>query len=176
MSVEMKNNAEKELLRQLGTLSKMMVQHHATNNLAQLVLHDLCSSSFNIDKAAYFVNNPDFKCLKGVAGYEKKDAYLPKRTIWEEEEDFTSHMDRAQFNNQVRAYVTIHFEPTSMQPAHPVAYELAQKLSMKNPQHHVWTLKHDNQGLLVYELNGQAPAVHEHLPDYLHYLGFCQIF
>ena len=44
--------------------------------MSEFVLHDICNPNcFNLQKAAFLVDNPDFDCLKGVAGFSADEAY-----------------------------------------------------------------------------------------------------
>ncbi len=95
---------EKKLLDFLSSFPKMILQNHEVENLAEFVLHDLCSDKcFDITRAAYFVNNTDFNCFKGVAGYEHSTIYKGEN-LWLEHKNFTSHMRDSNFNKSVRDY------------------------------------------------------------------------
>src|SRR5262245_10115368 len=96
---EMKKHA---ILNLLSTIPQKVLSLHGTENITEFVLHELCNTHcFDFKKAAYLVDNPDFDCLKGVAGFSSDEAY-PKETIWEKPELFTAHMKKAAFNKKVR--------------------------------------------------------------------------
>lgn len=165
---------ERSLLKHLGNVSKMMVYNYSLDNLTEFVLHDLCSENgFNIHKAAYFVNNPDFECLRGVAGYARPEAY--EQNHWGTMQDFSHHMQRSEFNQLVRTDQYLHFDKGAQSEKERVE-ELCHVLRLDNPLYHVWDLKHDNHGLFLYELDANDMYVDEHLFDYLHILGHCPIF
>ena len=92
------------ILNHLSTLPQKLLSVHGTENVTEFVLHDLCSTHcFDLKKAAYLVDNPDFDCLKGVAGFSAEEAY-PQDAIWETPELFIAHMKKSAFNNKVRIY------------------------------------------------------------------------
>ena len=58
------------ILNTLSKLPRKMLSLKGQENVTEFVLHELCHKNcFNLDKAAYFVDNPDFDCLKGMAGF-----------------------------------------------------------------------------------------------------------
>lgn len=168
-----KNNEESRLLNQFGTFSKNMVDHHHLENLSEFVLHDLCSDSgFDIKKAAYLVHNPDFECVKGVAGFHQPESFA--QSSWQDHKGFTAHMKQAAFNQQVRAYNQENF------PAKEVLdqniEEVADYLNMSDPSYHVWNSKHNNQGVFIFEGLAGEELSQGHLRNFLHMLSFCPIF
>ena len=63
-------------------------------NMIEFVLHCLCSEDcFNMPKAAYFVDNIDFNCLKGIAGYNHLEKYK-EPGIWSKPENFSSSYEK----------------------------------------------------------------------------------
>lgn len=165
---------EKNLLHHLGNMSKMVVYNHGKHNLTEFVLHDLCSEKgFNINKAAYLVNNPDFYVLQGVAGYHRPDAYLKEH--WGATEHFTEHMKQSLFNKLVRDHAFKHFDKDSSAERDKIQ-EVAEVLKFEKPQYHTWNLKYDNHGLFIYETDEQNDLLDDHLLDYLHVLGHCPVF
>ncbi|MBI2352954.1 hypothetical protein HYV11_01775 [Candidatus Dependentiae bacterium] len=164
------------LLRHLGDASKNMVQHHYRDNLSEFMLHDLCSQNgFHLYKAAYLINNPDFACLKGVAGYYHPEIF--QNVIWENPKDFTSHMKKASFNQKVRAYLSDDiFVKEKNDLSKKKIYDLIDYLEIKDPVYHTWNAKHNNQGIFLFERPLDHVAGHEHLFNFLHLLSFCPIF
>ena len=96
MDAQRESTLEKNLLYHVGSLSRSMVNHHMRHELAAFVLHELCSkNAFGLGKAAYFVNNPDFRCLKGVTGFHHNEAY--KDISWDKPEEFIKHLEQGHF-------------------------------------------------------------------------------
>jgi hypothetical protein len=158
----------------LSCIPQKMLTLHGTENTTEFVLHELCSDCcFNFSKAAYFIDNPDFNCCKGVAGWCSTECYPGQECYWRSPEPFSQHMRQAAFNQKVR----------NMQGAHigaqvnNMVQEFARQLAMRNPGYHVWELKNGNKGLLIFE---HEPNNYNEVKDYLEQglalLGFCPIF
>ncbi len=166
------------ILNTLSRLPRKMLSLKGHENVTEFVLHELCHKNcFNLDKAAYFVDNPDFDCLKGMAGFSALEAYNPTEDIWHNPRSFSTHMRGAPFNQKVRS-----FTHTSMRKDHAPDEEIVQlvarALSLENPGYYSWDMKHDNHGLLIYERQykeGDACDVDAVLNG-LSILGFCPIF
>ena len=179
MGVCMENHkckaSEGKLLQHLGNLRKMIVHNHELENLAEFVLHDLCNGPCcNVTKAAYFINNPDFKMLKGIAGYHKKD--LDFSNSWNNQKQFIASMKESAFNQKVRNRLQESFAKGEISEQYLVR-KLADYLEIEYPAYHVWDLKYGNHGLLIYEsLPDQAAHMQDHLHDSLYYLSFCPVF
>ena len=169
--------SEGQLLQHLGNLRKMIVHNHELENLSEFVLHDLCSGPcLNVGKAAYFINNPDFKALRGITGYDQHEPQAQLHDTWNNQKQFIASMKDSSFNQKVRRSSQESFEKGKNSEKYMVQ-KLADKLEIENPAYHVWNLKHANHGLLIYE-----PTIHdahhdqEHLLDSLYYLGFCPVY
>lgn len=167
---------DKKLLTKLSDFSKNVTQHHHLENLSEFVLHDACSiDQFNVSKAAYLVNNPDFSCLKGVVGYHAPESFK-KGDLWMNQKAFTSHMKSSNFNQQVRSIEdkALILDGQRMDDAR--IYGLADQLEINDPMYHVWTMKHDNQGVLIFQRPQDFDMGEEHFLHFLYMLSFCPIF
>ncbi len=164
------------LLHHLGNASKHLIQHHYRDNLSEFMLHDLCSGQgFNLRKAAYLVNNPDFTCLKGVAGYYHPEVF--EGTTWSHPKDFTSHMQKSPFNQRVRSYLNSSLSSGQAKDiSKKKIYELVDYLEIEDPAYHIWDAKHNNQGIFIFERPLDYAVDHEHLFNFLHMLSFCPVF
>lgn len=178
-SLERKN----KLLQCLHCLPKKIILLHDTEheNVAEFVLHDLCTQNcFDFGKAAYLVNNPDFDCLKGVAGIcqHEEGFCMGIHDIWQQPEDFVKYMNKSSFNQKVRS---IHQQSLRQNGQDQETIKnLAQTLGIKKPEYVSWHMKHGNDGVLLYEHNKTCDDVHthlvkEHLPETVYFLGFCPI-
>jgi len=167
---------QQEVLRCLSGLPRMMLMLKERNNIPEFVLYDLCNPEcFNLKKAAYFVDNPDFNCLQGVAGVSLDEVGIEKAEIWQKPDDFSSAMDSSPFNQEVRS-----IERTSLKLANgseeQIINELAELLDITHPSTARWDMKHDNFGILLFEKNPSDDCdLHDHLIDGLSMLGFCPI-
>ncbi len=167
---------QQHILHVLHALPRKMLSLHGRDNVTEFVLSELCGKDcFNITKAAYFVNNPDFNCCKGVAGFSVDESYTGHKTIWESPEDFSRHMSCCSFNQQVRGH-----QKESFTKEHPseedLAKHLAHELGFNNAAYCSWDMKNDNHGLLIFEKPVHLTEKDESLVNGLHYLGFCPIF
>lgn len=165
---------ECKILLCLSYLPQKMLSVHGAENTTEFVLHELCSDCcFNFPKAAFFVDNPDFNCCKGVAGCSSSECYPGQDCHWKAPEPFSNHMKQAAFNQKVRQIQMAHAGPQLDQ----VVQDLARQLDFKNPGFHVWELKNGNKGLLVFEHEpGNYNEVKDHLEQGLCLLGFCPVF
>lgn len=164
-----------ELLKKLSLLPRKIVQAHGTENVPEFVLHDLCNKNcFNLNKAAYFVDNPDFDWLKGVAGFSQAESFDDSNDIWSNRESFSQHMKDSSFNQQVRnlSLQSIKHGPSQVVD---VVQKIALVLGLENPGYSSWSLKHDNHGLLVFEKPDQVFASEQDMENGLYLLGFCPV-
>lgn len=164
------------MLKHLSELPRKILSMHGHDNVTEFVLHDLCHPHcFNLKKAAYLVDNPDFDCLKGVAGFYDQEAF-PQEDIWNNPKDFSHHMQQSSFNQQVRG-----FEHASYKKNHALSHDtvsaIAHTLTFDKPHFFSWDMKHDNTGILIYQKIGEHDEHKE--PDIINglsLLSFCPIF
>lgn len=163
-----------EIRDQLCNLPRKMLTLQSNKNMTEFVLHDLCGEScFNLDKAAYFVDNPDFNCFKGVAGFSRDEAYRGS-DIWQDSQAFSEHMKNSSFNQKVRAISRESLWKNS-QDQLPIE-ELAALLALgQDYAYCAWPIKHENHGLLLYQT---SCPVNQDIPllDGFTFLSFCPIF
>ena len=172
----MKHSSDILTLQILSSMPKNMLKMHGADNISEFVLHELsCKDCFNLSKAAYFVDNPDFDCLKGVAGYAQEEACLIEAPIWEQPAHFSNHMQSSSFNQKVRESVQISCKGCET-PDEEVLYELANKLGMNTFNYCTWEMKHDNHGYLLYQTCGGVEPTKEELLNGFSLLSFCPIF
>ena len=167
------------VLCSLSSLPRKILALHGKENLTEFVLHDLAGEGcFNFQKAAYFVDNPDFDCIKGVAGFNKQDIKELSFNIWDEADSFSERMRQSLFNTQVRAIQRPSFRRMGSSDE-IIAKELASGIGMPNYQYCSWDSKHRNHGILLYE---PADENHhqEHSKPYVQdgacLLGLCPVF
>lgn len=168
---------EVAVLQHLSNLRKMMVHHHELENLSEFVLHDLCAGPcFHVDKAAYFVNNPDFKMLRGITGYSRQEPHAQLQDAWSNQKQFISSMKDSSFNQKVRNNFYESFDRGADSEKY-IVQKIADELEIANPAYHIWSLKHSNHGLLVYEpALHEEHVMHDHHLDALYYLSFCPVY
>jgi hypothetical protein len=165
-----------KLLRYLAEMPRNIIGLHHKENLAEFVLHELCHHNcFNLDKAAYLIDNADFDCLKGIAGFDTSESFN-KSKAWHNPDEFSKHMEKASFNTRVRD-----FERKSgkfkLAPNQPLIDTIAGELIITNPHFYTFPLKHDNTGIFVYEKGGNTDMMEENdILNGLGLLGLCPVF
>lgn len=179
MSKHQHNERLQQILQHVCHLPRKLISlhEHHLDNVPEFVLYELShKNGFNLQKAAYFVDNPDFNCMKGVAGFctDEQDAFKDV-DVWQNPLEFSRFMKDSPFNNQVRSvcHESARCKGHSQQE---LVEDIAHKLDLKHPHAYTWNLKHGNHGLLVIEkADEQDPWEGQYLHDCAHILGFCPV-
>ena len=167
---------EHSVLHHLSHIAPQIVHLRDQENLTEFVLHELCCPEcFNLEKAAYFVDNPDFDCLKGVAGFSRLEAYPNSCSIWESPKSFSLHMRKAPFNQKVRSMYTPSMKKSHVDDA-VIAQEIAHNLGFENYNFYSWDMKYDNHGILLFERSEKEDVSEQHLQNGIRLLSFCPVF
>lgn len=162
----------------LRRLPRKILQLHGLENVTDFVLHELCSKDcFNIPKAAYFVENPAFNCLKGVVGVSTQEVQGIDN-IWTSPDQFIHTMAQSPFNQKVRSF---HYESHKNRGHSPeaMAETIAKELGLTDYGFYMWDMKHDNHGFLVCEKNEEQDCGHPQpdvMVDGLCLLSFCPVY
>ena len=152
-----------------------MLQVHDQDNVAEFVLHELCCKNcFNLCKAAYFIDNPDFDCLKGVAGFAQDEAFSADKPIWVDPGQFTAPMQAAPFNQQVRSCLQISCRNCTTADE-VIMQAIADELGLTSFNYCTWNMKHGNHGYLIYQADCTISEP-EDLIGGVSLLGFCPVF
>ena len=164
------------LLKCFTQLPQQILSLSDVDNVTEYVLHSLCDEGcLNLSKAAYFIDNPDFDCLKGLAGFNKDEEIYTCDTVLNDEVHFREHMDSCAFNKKVRA-INLPSARKLVESQDKCVQRLATILGIRNPMYHTWTIKHDNYGLLIFE---RAPiedhTLQQEFLKGLSLLGFCPV-
>ena len=168
-------NRVQEVLVCVTSLPQNLIKLHGQENMPEFLLHNLCQKScFNLSKAAYFVDNPDFNHLKGVAGFHHPESY--EKNHWQDPATFTKHMREAPFNQQVREVLLDSIKKNNHSEEEVVG-ELSKALGFEDLHYLSWPTKYNNHGLLLFESDQKEhDLIEEHLHSGLHLLGFCPVF
>lgn len=168
---------EHQVLTCLCSLPRRILSLYESNNVTEFVLHDLCNENcFNWHKAAYFVDNPDFDCLKGIAGCSKAEAFVAVKSIWDDPTAFSIHMEASPFNQQVR-----HWNCESCKRSNKadsgVIKKIADELGFQSYCYYGWDIKYGNHGILIYELeDNEAECLSDEcIQNGISFLGLCPI-
>lgn len=149
-----------ELLTHLFGLPHKILSHHDLDGLAPMVLHELGhSNGLGLSKAGYLIDNPDFNCLKGVAGYCNSECHHHKEDLWSSPHTFVDDMSNAKFHQQLATFnhhssARMHHDEVDQ----GAMEELGRMLGMNNPSCLTWKMKHGNNGILLFEGDEQHLA------------------
>jgi len=165
-----------EVLKCLSGLPRMMLMLKEYDNIPEFVLHDLsCPVCFNLRKAAYFIDNPDFDYLCGIAGLCRDELNFENKDIWQSPKDFSAAMESSPFNQKVKS-VERASQKRSNASEQELVTELASMLGLTQPSACGWNMKHDNYGLLIFEKAAfDDTAADEYLLNGVNMLAFCPI-
>ncbi|HEV2601846.1 MAG TPA: hypothetical protein VGT41_06170 [Candidatus Babeliales bacterium] len=168
---------EHALLKHLAQLPRKILTLHGRENVTEFVLHDLCDiNCFNLNKAAYFIDNPDFNITKGVAGFSRSDVPINGQMAWKDPVAFSQHMAQSEFNKKVRKIMQGSLS-SEKHDHEKIAGRLADELGFNNHAFCNVTMKHDNHGFVLYEkVNTHDTFADDHMVNGLSLLGFCPIF
>lgn len=166
---------QQQILNRLSRLPRKILLMQGKDNVTEFVLHELCNEDcFNLEKAAYLIDNPDFNCLKGIAGFSRKEAY--NQNLWDNPQAFSTHMQASSFNKKVRSFLQESFRKQS-KPETDVVKHIARDLDVQNYGFLSWNMKHDNHGLFIYQkAYNDDTCTDDYILDGLCLLGFCPIF
>lgn len=167
---------QNQMLSYLNSLPRKMLQVHGHDCVADYVLHSLCHEHcFNLAKAAYFVDNPDFNCLKGVAGFSRDEVYDDVHALWDDPVRFNDVAQNSLFNQKVRSHERVSLKRND-QTYEKVGLEIARDLGLHAPVFCTWEMKHGNHGLLIAQRADETePLVDDYLVNGASLLSFCPI-
>jgi len=162
------------LLVLLSKLPERIIAVHGLPNATEFILHALCKDSgLPIQRAAYFVDNPDFDWCKGVAGFACDEQERTTEQMWSCPDDFTRAMQQSPFNQKVRS---LSLESVGSHKIEELRERVKQELPLKNPACFRCNIKHDNIGILFVDDAPDHKQVEEGIYDAVYFLGMCPVF
>jgi hypothetical protein len=177
MKPDEKGSKKYERAGSLIWLPRKMITLHGSDNMSEFVLHELSRKQcFDFQKAAYLVDNPDFNCVRGVAGVCQLEA-APWDNIWQKPEEFSMHMQQSAFNKKVRSLVRASAKKVNIEADRELALDVGRELGMGNVEYCSWIGKNDNHGILIFERNSHGDDIdNEDLMNGASLLSFCPIY
>jgi hypothetical protein len=159
----------------LSYLPRKMLTIPGHDQLPLFVLHELCHEGcFDLAKAAYLVDNPDFDCMKGVAGLAREHM-VNECALWDNQGSLISCVAESPFNLSVRK-VVMQSARRNNASSEAVAHKVCEQLGMRCDGYCSWEMKHANHGLLVFERGKKESALaQEDLLNGVSLLSFCPI-
>ena len=151
-----------ELVSELLQLPRHILQHMHTAGLTDILLGHLASKSyFNLKKAAYLLNNPDFNCVKGMAGIEISDTNHWQNP-WSNPLEHTKFLENSSFNKKVKTFVGHGLFTNPSQEDTPRIIKYAEEhLALENPVFIGWHGKHGNHGIFFCEPQRDSERVEQ---------------
>lgn len=144
-----------KMIEDLLHIPHKIQRHHDADELAPIVLHDLGHDNhFGFNRAIYLIDNPEFNCLKGVAGYCKDECALHHDNVWHSPHTFAHDMQNAHFHKATKDFskntcLGKHNDIDVDNPEDLIA--LGTQLGLKNPSFLTWKMRHGNHGILLFE-------------------------
>jgi len=171
-------NKHTQISDSLRRLPRKILQLYGHDNVTHFVLHELCGENcFDMSKAAYFIDNPAFNILKGIAGFsaEESKKLSNSTNIWDNPHHFNDIISQSLFNKKVRSF-DYESRKKNGHSHEAMAETIAKDLDIKEYDFYTWDMKHENHGLLVCEKNNSHNLQYpndEIIVDGLCLLGFC---
>lgn len=141
------------MIHQITHLPHKILQFHDIDGLSQMILHELAhENTFNLKKATYLVDNPDFDHLIGVAGFCCDECRYHKNDLWKTPHSFVDDMKSATFHNDVKNFLknSLRRKDINLNDSDDVK-ELGHYLGMVEPGYFSWNMKHGNHGILIFD-------------------------
>ena len=160
----------------LGLPHKIIKNQHV-DGLAHLVMHEISKPErFGLQKSAFLVDNPDFDCLKGIAGYSH-DSHAHLDDVWQNPDSFLNMLGGATFNDHIKGFESQSLKKNNRDMNVPdVAGEISEMIGIRNPSVILWDMKHDNHGLFIFEPPKNACIWrHALLSNVVAFLSLCAI-
>ncbi len=145
------------IVHRVAKLPHKILQFHDVDGLAQMILHELSHKPiFNLKKATYLVDNPDFDHLIGVAGFCCAECHHHKEDLWQTPHSFVTDMENATFHNDVKKFLknSLRRKDINLNDSEDII-GLAHFLGMQQPGYFSWNMKHGNHGVLIFDKGEQ---------------------
>ncbi len=149
--VDAMNN--KQLVDLLLELPKKILRHEDLAALSQIILHELCHKDrLDLKKATYLIDNPDFGCMKGVAGFCQNECKLHKQDLWQDPQGFDKDMSSADFHNKIQGFRhdSLSEQALKLRDSKELI-ELGKEMGIADPNIYTWDMRHGNRGILMFE-------------------------
>lgn len=164
-------------LQSLLAIPHKILSRHDIENIAEYVLYELCHNDcLELNRAAYFVDNPDFNQFKGIAGISRDEHQAENYCIWNDSEKFCRLMQNSPFNGKVKN-ITVQSQKRSKQTESEFIDIIAKQLDVKNHEFHVLDIRHGNRGFFMYQpVKNHSKEMQSLIADAVSFLAFCPLF
>lgn len=161
-----------ELMNLFYQIPHKIMKHHDVEGVAQLVLADV-SRNLGFKRASYLIDNPDFGCLKGIAGFCQNQNN--NDDFWQDPQNALKVADQAAFHASIKQFLHESMQRTQGVCALDDLKKLGNILGISQPRVHTWKMRHGNTGILIYEKGEQGTDAEEILERATALLGLCPI-
>lgn len=165
------------ILMNLSSIPQKILSLHGRADVAEFVLRDLSHEScLNLKKAAFFVDNPDFNCLKGVAAYHCEENPTECEHLWDQPDEFMSKIQSSSFNKRVRDLWLPSMQRVEGSQAE-IIQQIGNVLEIEKPLACALDVKYGNRGVLIFEKRDQDNLlIEKYVRQGVSLLGFCPIY
>lgn len=176
MKLENMTSRHIQIVNSLRQLPKKILLLYGRDNVTEFVLHELCNKDcFNVDKAAFFIDNPDFDHIKGIAGFSQNEA-IQSPDIWKHPASFSQHMAQSPFNQKVRSF-NCSSRKRACQSEQDLAQLIADEFELHKYHFYSWNMKHDNHGFLICQLiDDHDELLNDLMHDSMYFFSFCPVY
>ena len=148
-----------DLTKQLFLLPKTLLKNIHHKALPELLLKKMCQKNFfDLKQAVYCLDNPEFDCFKGIAGYNRAEPadleQFDQSESWDLEETHPIIVELVEhsFNQAIKNLRTNSFYKNYSEQRLEKLYEFGKSvLQMEQPEIISWESKHGNHGIFFYE-------------------------
>lgn len=145
---------QNKFLLNLLQLPQHILKNSHTSGMVDLILGHLASKEcFNLKKAAYLLDNPEFNCTRGICGVETCGLEEVIENPWNCVEEAINQVSNQEFNKKIKCFTTNSLKNKKGKPcSEEEIIEFGRKhLELENPMFIEWTGRHGNHGLLFCE-------------------------
>jgi hypothetical protein len=144
------------LVNRVMSLPYKILQNYYKDGLSLLVLHELAHEEcFDLKRAVYLVDNPDFDYMIGVAGFSRDECEYHEEEPWSAIDTFNATMKRSLFHKEIKS-----IQKSSLKRQYheldesPEISNLAKLLGFEKPEYTTWELPEGNYGIFLFERDG----------------------
>jgi len=143
--------SNEQLVKLLLDLPNKILRHEDLQELSQIILHELCHKNhLGLKKATYMVDNPEFGCMRGVAGYNKGECKMHKKDLWADPHAFSKDMASADFHNKMRSFEHASICKGNKEECQEL-HKLGKEIGLVDPKVYKWDMRNGNRGVLIFE-------------------------
>lgn len=146
------HSSHAKLIDLILSIPELVLKHHDRKNLVDVVLHKLAGhDGFELEKAAYFIQNKDFKATKGICGYSRENC-SNIRPLNENLEI----VDELSFDKIDYCRAIKNFRAEALIDQIKDSKDFSNLIAMDRPEYRFWETKNNNSGTLIFQLDNPS--------------------